>query len=250
MVLHAVTHRKASAFLTKGQGRRPIEDIVTSSIFGPLELLPPQDIFSALFLALGLPTLPWTPAFCEFNFWPRKSVEPDLMVSFKGAAGDRLTLLVEVKWNSRLGTDQGLRQWREFGDPFTWHVFVVREQLAVDDHLEEAGMKALSEGETPAWLADWRSRQVVASWRQVGERLRQARSGDLPPGLARWAAIVPEFLSRLGERNFGGFASVVAGRALGEIPEHLFWPARFAWPDVPLPETPECCFWLERRSAP
>jgi hypothetical protein len=117
-VLHAVVRRKASTFLRSKGTRTPLEDIITSTVFGPLQFFAPADALEALTVAFDLPRPQWTPAACWFGFWPRgvdDSIEPDLSVRFEGGHGERVTLLVEVKWNAPFGEAQALRQWREFG---------------------------------------------------------------------------------------------------------------------------------------
>ncbi len=112
-MLEAVAKRKAHWLLRAGSsecytgGKRPQEDLVTSTVFGSIRLMPLDAQRPALSALLGEKVindhLPG-PGRIKIELWPRfgtvdrKYVEPDVVLTC-----DAHCLVIEVKWHAILG---------------------------------------------------------------------------------------------------------------------------------------------------
>lgn len=129
-MLHAFCQQKSRLYKRylghreEGEKRVSEEDEITSLLIGPLDYLPPQasgSFWRALIEreiseSLTFPAGPIDRV--RMKFWPRRSIEPDLLVELDWCTGERRLLLVELKWNAPLsGDDQLHRQWNEFLTP-------------------------------------------------------------------------------------------------------------------------------------
>ena len=194
------------------------EDQLTSCVFGPLRYMDPASAWDACLMVLG-------PSGRDQNsdskvtrvcirFWPHfqrhdgggRFVEPDVhIVAWRR---DRLfaTVLIEMKWNNRLGLNQLLNQWRfitaDDNDSAeirsrSKHVLLSRHPLQDADSIAEQKEGARNEG------IEWGDRLVVLSWYQVATRLVESRDLDGP--LETWRQDLLAFLERLGISPFKGF---------------------------------------------
>ena len=119
-MLHAINGRKARLGVFRSAGIRvPLEDVVTSTVFGPIEFMSPEDARRSIDLiceALALP-LPTSVGPLRAVFWPRLPLaddalrvrysEPDLV--FADDVG--LVMVVEIKWGAPLSENELAAQW-------------------------------------------------------------------------------------------------------------------------------------------
>lgn len=201
-----------------GEGRVSEEDEITSLIMGPLEYLPATDV-GRFWQALVGPTaqqsqLPFPTGLAErasLHFWPRRQIEPDLLVELYWPAGERRLLLVEFKWRAPLsGDDQLHRQWLEFLTPserqHAYHLFIAPD---ISSGLNAKGNKDI-----------WAGRLILHSWLSVLGVLRTLdKTGS--PGLDRWQARVTDFLRKVGIRSFRGFIALNVPTSTQARP--IFW---------------------------
>lgn len=86
------------------------EDVITSTVFGPLKFMQPADAWLGLVLILLPDQLEslgfFVPKASTIEFWPRldlhgQPVEPDLICVFENEQ-QRHVFVIEVKWNAKL----------------------------------------------------------------------------------------------------------------------------------------------------
>lgn len=223
-MLHAFTHNKTRLHLRylghreAGEGRVSEEDEITALIIGPLAFLPAQAIgvfWRALIeqkdrrLPLRLPAEPVDRA--NMRFWPRRGIEPDLLVELYWRSGKRVLLVVEFKWNSPLsGRDQLHRQWREFLNTderdAAYHIFIAPEV--------SAGLNALGSDDI------WNGRLLLRSWHDVLAVLSRLQ-GPNAELLGKWKEQVLAFFERLQITQFHGFMTLATPTVPGAKP--VFW---------------------------
>lgn len=223
-MLHAFCHRKSGLYKRylghREQGEKRVceEDEITAIIMGPLDYLPAEatgTFWKALIEKGGLdvpapfPTGPVNRA--QMHFWPRRGIEPDLLVELHWPTGERRLLLVEFKWNAPLsGDDQLHRQWREFLTSTeredAYHLFIAPEI--------SAGLNAMGEQDI------WGGRLILRSWITILDVLRHL-DGSRITGLEKWKSQVIAFLGQLGINRFQGFRDLSAPLAFPDSP--VFW---------------------------
>lgn len=226
-------HREA------GETRVSEEDEITALIMGPLEYLPPADV-GKFWRTLVEPTVrhsqlpfPAGPVGrTVLHFWPRRVIEPDLLVELFWPTGERRLLLVELKWKAPLsGDDQLHRQWQEFltnsERQQAYHLFIAPDI--------SSGLNAKSAKDI------WEGRLILHSWLSVLGLLRTISTTG-SPGLERWQSRVTDFLRKVGIRRFQGFLDLGLPACSQDRP--VFWcpldgfsafvpPARLALSDKP-----------------
>lgn len=220
-MLHAINSRKVRLGAFRGAGTRvPIEDVVTSMVFGPLTFMSPEDRGAAvgcLEEALGL-TRPVPGGAVELRFWPRlqltgdalrtRYVEPDLLLA--DAAG--AFLIVEVKWGAPLGEHELAAQWAALSHAERRrcvHVLLVQETERYRGAVEEDAALLERRG-----LAAWRP--LVRSWRTLTALpLAAAREGR-SDAVRLWAAAVADFVRREHRFSMHGWDQIGLRRA-GEL---------------------------------
>jgi hypothetical protein len=223
-MLHAFCKRKSRLYKRylghrdEGEKRVCEEDEITSLIMGPLDYLAPEasGTFWKALVEYGSrhdqPRLPdGAPSFVAMTFWPRRNIEPDLLVELYWLTGERRLLLVEFKWNAPLsGANQLNRQWCEYltadERKMAYHVFIAPEV--------SAGLNALGQGDI------WNGRLILRSWVSVLDILRRLDCSS-NPGLERWKTQVTTFLGMLGVLRFQGFRGLAAPRLCLTSP--VFW---------------------------
>ncbi|MDR6232782.1 hypothetical protein [Pseudomonas oryzihabitans] len=211
-------HQRYMGYRDAGETRVSEEDEITALIMGPLEFLPPADV-GKFWRALVEPTanqsqLPFPKGLVEcasLHFWPRRGIEPDLLVELCWPTGERRLLLVEFKWKAPLsGDDQLHRQWQEFltntERQQAYHLFIAPDI--------SSGLNAKSEKDI------WEGRLILHSWLSVLGLIRTISTTG-SPGLDRWQARVTDFLRKVGIRRFQGFINL----GLPTYPQHqpVFW---------------------------
>ena len=223
-MLHAFRREKSRLYKRylghREEGERRVceEDEITALILGPMDYLPPAavGIFWRAVIEQCSPELPL--AFppgpvvrAEMHFWPRRNIEPDLLIELHWAGGVRRLLLVELKWNAGLsGSDQLQLQWREFltsaEREVAYHVFIAPEI--------SAGVTALSKENI------WGGRLLLRSWVSILHVLQHLGSAP-DDGFAKWKSQVVSFLARLGIKPFRGFAGFNVPQNTSGSP--IFW---------------------------
>jgi hypothetical protein len=199
-MLHAVEKKRATAFLARVESmepmRHPLEDMITSTVFGPLELMPENDAGRGLarILGIGLRSID------SIKFWPRRnlngeSIEPDLVVDCQTDTSQSLELRIEVKWNSPFDPDQIEKQSR-LSPPPNHQV----RSIAVVRDLSSA-------------RAEWKKSKhssscklLIRSWREIADNAKADTTA--PRWLRRWIDLVRTFLREQHEIPFSGFASL------------------------------------------
>ena len=202
----------------KRGGTKLFEDELTSCVFGPLRYMEPSHAWDSCLMLFGNPSwlqnLELRPTCVDVRFWPRfprddgtrSYVEPDVhIVAWNGNAllG---TILVETKWNSPLGNDQLLEQWRliavdghECEDirRCTVHVLLSDRPFRDMESIEQQRLDAREE------RIGWNNRLSVMSWFQVAAQLSAEQSQHRPVEV--WRNDLVGFLSSRGIVAFDGF---------------------------------------------
>ena len=194
------------------------EDQLTSCVFGPLRYMEPDAAWEACLMVLGdsgrAQKRDSIPSCVYVRFWPHfqrhdgegRFVEPD--VHIVAWDGNRLfaTILVETKWNSRLGPNQLIDQWRFITTDDnnsaevrsrSRHVLLSKYPLHHADSIAKQKEAARNEG------MEWGDRLIVLTWYQLAAQLAELRDFDGP--LEVWRRDLLSLLSRLGIIPFEGF---------------------------------------------
>lgn len=201
-MLHAVNQRKAKLAAFKGAGERvPLEDLVTSTIFGSLTFLRSQErafVLSKLWSGLGLPPLAIDQDL-SIDFWPKmlisapgfrdRYVEPDVTITDASGA----VVVVEVKWGAPLSDLELSSQWMAL-EPSrrakATHILLVQDPRRYSPSIVECRAALRKAGES-GW--DLKTR----SWREFGDQCRKLTiDPDADPGVRNWARLVHAFLRR------------------------------------------------------
>lgn len=220
-MLHAIEKSKTT-FYRRYLGYRDSEDIrvceedeITSTILGPMDFMPPADIFQfwkELFLIISRgDEFPSTsPNSIELKLWPRrqaridgKPVEPDASIKFQWH--DRsLLFLIEFKWRAPLSRENQLhRQWNEYLTPkervSAFHLFIaptITEGVSAKD----------------SELGDiWSGRLILIPWSTFRIALNKCidKNDKTKTSLSRWSVCADRFLERIGIKQFVGFDHLI-----------------------------------------
>lgn len=200
-MLHAVNRRKARLDVFRGAGLRvPLEDVVTSTVFGPLLFIDQAEAAAAinrLLATLGIARPDWAGP-THLELWPRRKAPPDLRSNYVepdaeivDAAGN--SLMIEVKWRAPLGLNELAAQW----------LSLPPEARATSRHLLlvlETGPYAAavaSDRKLVAAACDLGWQLIPISWRRMADAFRAIGSDiSLNAGTRRWALGVHGFLRR------------------------------------------------------
>ena len=212
-----------------------IEDLITSSVFGHLRLVPPSAFWSDLFRrakTVENQSHTLTDSLrdqgvhlelyerVDVRFWPNFEGygEPDLLLTFSGGGQEALLVLIEVKLNagksSKGERDQLARYLRLIDDPECIPGLPSRSQLRVlifltrafasDDLLESVVHSSQHDAIARMFGIEWNDLlEVAALHSREHFLLREVR----------------DFLARRGLANFSGFNSKV----LTELPTGTFY---------------------------
>jgi len=213
-MLHAISQRKARLDVFRGAGTRlPLEDVVTSSVFGTLSLLRPADQLDALervFRAMDMPLPAWR-APPQIHLWRKREmkmtgfrdhyIEPDVEISDSNG----VTLLIEIKWGAPLGKRELSAQWLSLKDkaqkkgghllltlkPGSYNAAIEDERITVDEHC------------TVRWPLEHRT------WRDFGQACRSvAAEIDIEPSIRAWTQQVYLFLLREDPETLQGWRNL------------------------------------------
>lgn len=222
-MLHSFSHGKSHLYRRYlghrelGEKRVCEEDEITSLIMGPLDYMPPEasgSFWRALIERdvredLVFPAGPISRV--QMDFWPLRTVEPDLLVELHWQTGERRILLVEFKWNAPLsGNDQLHRQWNEY---LTHAERDVAHQVFIAPEIS-AGLNAIGQEDI------WKGRLVLRSWISVLDVLNKLDCSN-DAGLKKWKFQVTSLLKKLGISRFQGFRDLSPPSLLNQSP--LFW---------------------------
>ena len=199
--------------------QRNFEDQLTSWVFSPLRYMGPKQAWDACVMLLGLPShgrdLDSEPTRVCIRFWPhfrrddgmgRRFVEPDVHIVAWNGDSLLATILVETKWDSALGRNQLIDQWRfitaddldsaEVRSRST-HALLSRRPLQDADSIEE--QKEIARNEN----IEWGDRLIVLSWYEVTARLVGSLSGNR--SVEVWRRDLIALFELHGIIAFGGF---------------------------------------------
>lgn len=199
-MLHALDHRKAKLSSFRGQAvRLPIEDVITSTVFGPLEFMSQSDRSDAL---KGLLKFAGCTVRChwpslQIGFWPKMKpetpglrsvyIEPDAILFDKSG----IVLLIEVKWGAPLSQHELAAQWdalTEVSRSRAGHLLIVREKSSYQNSID-ADRATIREAKKLPWSP------VVLSWNEIA-RAFDAISATDNDGVRNWAVRVARILRR------------------------------------------------------
>lgn len=201
-MLHAVTQRKAKLSVFKAAGERvPLEDLVTSTIFGSLTFLRYQErafALSRLWAGLGLQPLS-DDQDLSIDFWPKmpvsvagfrvRYIEPDVTIT--DPAGS--VVLVEVKWGAPLSPMELSSQWLALDAQRrkkASHFLLVQEPNRYLSAIAQC-RSALEKAGHSDWKLETRS------WREFGDACRKLTIDPAADaGVRTWARLVHAFLRR------------------------------------------------------
>ncbi len=230
-MLHALNGRKARFAAFRGAGLRlPLEDVVTSSIFGPLDFMREDDRAEALtklLSELGLSVPPLSGSI-RLLFWPKLPVgdvslrsrytEPDLVL----ADGRGPRVILEVKWGAPLGEHELAAQWSSVPALMradALHLMIVRQPSEYQADI--ASDKALL---GRSGCAPWRFE--MRSWREVARAAKLVASSKVAPATQAWCGAVANLLGREERCAIHGWNSL----ALHRVPA-ADWRYRRPWFD-------------------
>ncbi len=235
-MLHAIYRKKSQLpthrYVTSAKAqdtRRTQEDEITSTIFGPLDFMPTEDlgkIIEVLFDSESTPN-------CNdisIQFWPRyNQVEPDIVFLEDLDNGKRNAYIVEVKWNAPLGSKQ------------------VEQQLDAVKTIE--GIHSTSHIVLSRYAIDVGTQSRNLTWMDFKDRIIDLRkSASAGRSLRKWIDLVDCFLEKCNVRHFRGFSagkvSDMAGQGMESV---IFWPGFQGWKYIKFPEK-LCGSQLERKS--
>lgn len=241
-MLHGIGQRKVRLRQLFGATARcPFEDVVTSTVFGPLEFLPVHDSWTAVRTIARRMGVPETLLAAKVDrvvpkFWNRRpsayrrrSIEPDLVVEACSDGDLVFRLIVEVKWGAGLEVDQLVAAW----DAFPLHERSRTHQLLLV--LDQERYAGAVEKELRRWEASdtgrdgWRNRLSVRSWRDLSHAFQELLTSSESPGLHRWAELAVRVLrnedvsTQVGWRHAGLLAVPVSAWkfTLPEVPAVL-----------------------------
>lgn len=228
-MLQAIERKKVSYFMLGLEPnsvlgsvrRRPVEDMITASVFGPLAFLPAN--ITGLIMERILPEINIErPVECELRFWQSLAcagggtVEPDIILEFRTQQNETHLACMEIKWNSNFGPHQALNQWEALkltGTSFD-HILLVRDRATANNHL--SGDFDVSMPMSPK----------VITWHDLVQRLIVLPEATECKFAAAWSRSVVSALRVLGERTFDGFSSLQTQVTFG-LPDTARHPSLF-----------------------
>jgi hypothetical protein len=188
------------------------EDMITSSFLGPLEFIGAGEswrFWNNVFKAAGHKVEPpfGEPEEIRVDFWPKRKIrndqhscEPDALIEYTWKNQDRLIILLEFKWKSRLSASSGGKT--QLHDQ--WVEFLSSDEKRDAHHLFIA--QETSEGRKAQMLDDvWKGRLLLLPWETIHAVLLALSKDATAKPLSRWSDLTATFLERLNIRAFKGF---------------------------------------------
>jgi hypothetical protein len=225
-MLQAFSRRKSRLYERyqghREPGERKVseEDEITALVMGPLEYLATeaQVLVWRTILEWHQPDVPLPfPSTLvkdvQMHFWPRRTVEPDLLVELEWVCGTRRIILVEFKWNAPLsGKDQLHRQWKEFLSSEerkdALHLFIAPDSSSAHNAISESDV--------------WGERIIPRSWPNIVSSLLHLRLSH-HRGVRVWSTQVISFLKLLQLDSFQGFAHLHKQPRIDRDIAHIFF---------------------------
>lgn len=246
-MLHAINRKKARMDAFRGPGQRvPLEDVVTSTLLGPLLFIDQNEAAAAaerILTSLTITPPAWSGP-SHLSLWPKRNTADDLRRNYIEPDGEITdvvgnSLIIEVKWGAPLSPFELAAQWLSLSP----------EQRTTSRHL----LIALEIGPYRADID--RDRRLIASrcdipwafhavtWRRMADAFRAiARDVDLNSGTRRWAQAAHGFLRREDPRSLAGWDNLELAPVLEEdwsfrrqlltkpvLVEHVSWSFRDGW---------------------
>lgn len=194
------------------------EDVITSTVFGPLQYMTAECCWSIVRNVLlggrsehpeGFELNGFKPDSHELEFWPLgmavgTRVEPDLVIKFDDNMGERsLVVLLEVKWGSELDDQQLLKQKRAMATRLASslpmkEVEIAQVLLARNVNTEEARAQVEA---TCSHAVTWNQ---LARWAHANATKGNGAKANAAAKL--WAKQVSKLLDQLGVVAFTGFS--------------------------------------------
>ncbi|PCI41455.1 MAG: hypothetical protein COB46_03560 [Rhodospirillaceae bacterium] len=215
-MLNAVGQKKAKIKDAVDAKRHPTEDIITSSVFGPLAYFEANDaltFMNALMEEVGFTQESFFKncSSLDFKFWPRLPVvnstyrknyiEPDLVITGK-QGDDKYILIIEVKWGAELETDQLKDQWNAAQElepsAKIHHLLLVRNKGDKD----QKQLKQHQKNCTHASRITWHDVSKITAPLKLGGEV------DKASGLKSWKNDVHTFLKIMGVSSQSGWGSI------------------------------------------
>lgn len=203
-MLKAIVQRKLR------RDRQPTEDMMTASVFGPLEYMSPLDAGEAVKRVLLPQGVDWVEATSlrSLMLWKRlklgnkRLVEPDVLLVLDRPPLRSLTICIEVKWGALQGEDQIRRQQQAIQ---LAHASVEDTMLVYLDVTHVKAHRAVAQA---IGTAQTSHRTEADSWHHIAMRARVvATERAVSPALRAWARDLYLALAAT-YRPFTGFASV------------------------------------------
>lgn len=213
-MLHAVNRRKARLDAFRNAGDRvPLEDVVTSTLFGPLLFMESEQLAAVtarLLTSLNMPG----PAFegpLQLSLWPKHKTDPALRIShvepdavIADAAGT--SLLLEIKWGAPLSERELAAQWLSLladARPRSQHLLIVLEPGVYDRAVSADRQFLARQQPDQPWPL------TVRSWRRVADAFQAIGiDTEFAPGIRRWAQAAHAFLKREDPRSLTGWEAL------------------------------------------
>lgn len=225
-MLQAFSRRKSRLYERyqghREPGERKVseEDEITALIMGPLEYLAAEaqalvwrTILESNQSDAPLPFPGTLVKDVQMHFWPRFTVEPDLLVELEWVCGTRRIILIEFKWNAPLsGQDQLHRQWNEFLSDeqrkHAIHLFIAPET--------SSAINAISDSDI------WCGRLIRRSWPNIISSSLDLRFSP-HRGVSVWSVHVIHFLKLLRLDGFQGFNHLQAPPKIDQDSTTIFF---------------------------
>lgn len=212
-MLQAVNRKKAKLDVFRGAGLRvPLEDVVTSTVFGPLQFIDQTEVTAAidrLLLTLGIARPIWVGP-THLELWPRRKapsnlrsnyVEPDAEIV--DSSGN--SLMIEVKWGAPLGLNELAAQWLSLppeARSTSRHLLLVLETAPY-------AAAVATDRKLVATACDLGWPLIPINWRRMADAFRAIGADiSLNAGTRRWALGVHGFLRREDPLSLVGWSSL------------------------------------------
>ena len=193
------------------------EDIVTSCVFGPLRFMKPNHAWVSCLHMFGIQDDCFAkiePTCVDVRFWPKfirddgrgRYVEPDVHIVARCKGQVRRTILIEVKWNSGLSSEnQLLDQWKflSVDGHNRAHIRDCSRHVLLDDQLP--GDAEIIEKQKQN-CKSWGDHFIEISWYDLAENLKAAEDKlKAEEEVDAWRRDLLLFLSAQGITTFEGF---------------------------------------------
>jgi hypothetical protein len=233
------------------------EDEVSTTVFGPLCFMASSAAWQALVVAGLIERGTWAslPTSHVIEFWfpypnPDRSADatwkhtfPDIVFKFNFENGNRVCLILEVKWDAnqsshdenRNGT-QLAQQWLAVlaaVDPKTdtRQIYLTKHRSKARSALEETKRAKLAHFDREKWAS---ALPKAMTWSDLSSNVKNCND-DVPHEVIMWADSVSAFLTIRNVVSFGGFKRVTCAKTSAFA--YRFRAPSFRWPRVSNPNS-------------